>query len=128
MFVLYNPNPEAYRTDDCTVRALTKALNMSWDEAYDTLADHGRENGDMMHKNWVWGSLLMESGFNRAAIPNTCPLCYTVSDFAHDHPYGTYVLGTGEHAVSVIDGNWYDSFDSGDLIPIIYYWREADGL
>lgn len=128
MFVQYNPNPEAYRTDDCTIRALTKALQMSWDDAHRTLADHSRELGDMMHKNWVWGDLLMENGYSRFTIPNTCPHCYTVADFAEDNPVGTYILGTGEHVVAVIDGDWYDTWDSGDEVPIIYYWRREDGI
>lgn len=128
MFVKYNPNPEAYRTDDCVIRALTKALNMSWDEAYETLAEHGRELGDMMHKNWVWGDLLIENGYSRYAIPDTCPHCYTVSDFAADHPFGTYILGTGEHAIALINGDWYDTFNSADCVPIIYYRRREDGI
>ena len=128
MFVLYNPNPEAYRTDDCTIRALTKALNMSWDEAYDTLAEHGRELGDMMHKNWVWGDLLLKNGYSRYAVPNTCPRCYTVSDFANDHPSGMYVLCSGEHVVVLISGDWYDTWDSGDEVVIFYYWRKEDGI
>lgn len=128
MFVQYNPNPEAYRTDDCTIRALTKALQMSWNDAHKVLADHSRELGDMMHKNWVWGDLLLENGYSRSVIPDTCPHCYTVADFAADHPFGTYIVGTGEHVVAVIDGDWYDTFDSGDEVPIIYYWRREDGL
>ena len=128
MFMKYNPNPEAYRTDDCTIRALTKAFNVSWDDAYDALAEHGRELGDMMHKNWVWGDLLIEKGYSRYTLPNTCPRCYTVADFAKDHPVGTYILGTGEHVVAVVDGDWYDTWDSGDEVPIIYYLRNNDGI
>ena len=128
MFVPYNPNPEAYRTDDCTIRALTKALNMSWNDAHKALADHSRELGDMMHKNWVWGDLLMENGYSRSAIPDTCPHCYTIADFAADNPIGTYIVGTGEHVVAIINGDWFDTWDSGDEVPIIYYWRRENGI
>jgi hypothetical protein len=38
---------------------------------------------------------------------------------------GTFVLGTGDHAVTVVDGDYYDSFDSGQMIPIVYYRKEA---
>ena len=92
------------------------------------LAEHGRELGDMMHKNWVWGDLLIEKGYSRYTLPNTCPRCYTVADFAKDHPVGTYILGTGEHVVAVVDGDWYDTWDSGDEVPIIYYWRNNNGI
>lgn len=35
MYQYYNPNPVANRTDDCAVRAVAKALNISWEEALD---------------------------------------------------------------------------------------------
>ena len=30
------------------------------------------------------------------------------------HPYGTYVLGVRQHAVTVKNGEYWDSWDSGD--------------
>lgn len=123
MYVEYNPNPEGKRTDDCTVRALAKALNMDWKTVYMKLAMQGMKLADMMHKNYVWGDLLMDYGFSRYAIPNTCPRCYTVEQFAADHPIGLFVVGTGEHVVTIIDGDWYDSWDSGKSVPIYYFWR-----
>ena len=33
-----------------------------------------------------------------------------------------YLIGTGSHAVAVIDGDYYDSWDSGNEIPA-YFWR-----
>ena len=78
---------------------------------------------DMLASNAVWSAYLIGQGFTRHLIPNTCPDCYTVKDFADDHKQGVYVLGTGSHAVAVIDGNYYDSWDSGDEIPIYYFRR-----
>ena len=49
--------------------------------------------------------------------------CYTIKDFCEEHPYGIYVLATGDHSVAAIDGSYYDSFDSGSLTPIFYYER-----
>ena len=60
-------------------------------------------------------------GFFRENLPNFCPDCYAVKDFARNNPIGTYVLGTGSHVVTVINGDWYDAWDSGDEIPI-YFW------
>ena len=34
MFIQYNPNPEGKSTGDCVIRALTKALNKSWEQVY----------------------------------------------------------------------------------------------
>ena len=121
MFVEFNPNPKSYHTDDHAIRSVAKVLNMKWEQAYKELAEHGMRLGEMMHKSSVWGDLLAEHGFARYSISNNCPNCYTVSDFAMDHPLGTYVLGTGDYSVAVIDGDWFDTWDSGDEVPIFYY-------
>ena len=72
----------------------------------------------------VWGSYLRKLGFKRELIPDTCPDCYTVKDFTDDHPRGRYILATGTHVIAVVDGNYIDTWDSGNEIPI-YYWRET---
>lgn len=123
MFINQNLNPMNKRTDDCVVRAIAKALDIDWKSAYTMLSAHGLKLADGFSKNYVWGDLLLNLGFTRSGIPNTCPDCYTVRDFANEHQNGTYVVGTGDHALAVVDGDYYDSFDSGDLIPIIYYKR-----
>lgn len=125
MWVKYNPNPVSTRNvDDCVVRAITKALNIDWETAYALLANNGFLMGDLMNSNLVWGSVLRQYGFKRSSIPNTCPDCYTISDFCKDHKKGIYVLGTGTHAVTVIDGNYYDSWDSGNEVPVYYWFKD----
>lgn len=121
MWVEYNPNPCGRAVGDCAVRALTKALNVSWEEAYTMMTENGYLMCDMPSSNSVWGAVLRQHGFYREAIPNFCPDCYTVEDFARDNPVGTYVLGTGSHTVCIINGNWYDSWDSGGEI-VQYFW------
>ena len=123
MYIEYNPNPEEKKTDDCTIRALSKALNLTWSQAFAQLAAEAYKQKDMMHKNYVWGNVLMNNGFSRHSLPNTCPQCYTIADFAADHPKGTFVVGTGDHVVTIVDGDWWDSWDSGGQVPIVYYWR-----
>ena len=65
----YNPNPEQNRVGDCTVRAVSKALNESWDDAYDRLCAKGFELGDMPSADAVWGAALISVGF-RVATEN----------------------------------------------------------
>jgi hypothetical protein len=57
-------------------------------------------------------------------LPNDCPDCYTVEDFCQEHPNGTFVVATHGHVLAVIDGNYYDSWDSGQENPIYYFERE----
>lgn len=127
MFIEYNANPVANRTEDCGIRAVAVALDISWDDAFNLLARNARQMGDVMHSNAVISSVLRQNGFNRAIIPNTCPDCYRIADFAREHPHGDYVVGTGTHVVAVIDGNIIDTFNSMDLVPLWYWYRkEAD--
>lgn len=122
----YNPNPRGRRTIDCTVRALTKALDCSWDEAYLRIALEGYLQKSMPSENEVWGMVFWRAGFNRRDLPGPCPWCYTVRQFAREHPRGMYVLCTGSHVVTLIDGDWYDTWDSGDETVSYCYVRMED--
>lgn len=122
MFRYYNPNPLSKQVGDCTVRAITKLLNLSWDEVYDALCKEGHKLADMPSANSVWGSYLRSKGFEVLPLANTCPMCYTVTDFCREHPVGTYLLATGEHVVAVSGGDYFDCWDSGNEIPM-YVWR-----
>jgi len=88
------------------------------------LCMEGLEMADLPNSNAVWASYLKGLGFKKAIIPDTCPDCYTVEDFAEDNPHGIYVLCTGTHTVTVIDGNVYDAWDSSREIPTYYYYKE----
>lgn len=123
MYKAYNPNPAKRRTDDCVVRAVCKALGLSWLEAYDLLAEEGRRKYDLLEANHVWIGFLKGHGFVMRVMSNLCPDCYTVRDFCADHPYGMYILGDGKHVVTVVDGDWYDTWDSGDLVPTFFLRR-----
>ena len=122
MWIEYNSNPVSNRVEDCAVRAVSAALDISWDEAFDLIAYNAKQMGTMPHYNAAWGSVLRQNGFRRYVIPNHCPDCFTVKDFCIDHPKGVYVLGLDSHVVTVIDGNYLDTWDSGNEIPQ-YYWR-----
>jgi len=122
-YVYYNPNPSSNRQSigDCVVRAISKIMNYSWDRTYAELCVEGFTLKDFGNSNTVWDSYLRKHGFVRNVIPNTCPSCYTVLDFCHDNPDGVFLLATGSHVVAVVDGDYYDSWDSGNEVPIYYY-------
>lgn len=124
MFIEYNPNPTGRKVGDCAVRAVAKALNIDWETSYLMIVMNGYQMGDMPSSNSVWGAVLRQNGFYRKAIPDTCPDCYTASDFCKDYPKGTYVLGFGTHVATVINGNLYDSWDSSKEIPQYFWYRK----
>ena len=124
MYIPFQNNPLNKRTDDCVVRALSKALDEPWERVYIDLCLKGLEMADWGNNNAVWDEYLRDKGYRRETIPNTCPNCYTLADFCRDNPSGEFIVSTGTHAVSVIDGNYYDTWDSGDVVPLYAYRRE----
>lgn len=122
-----NPNPEHLLVGDCVIRALAVVLKRSWECVYADLALKGLEMHDMPSANRVWGEYLQSEGYRRFGIADKCPNCYTVSEFAHDHPFGTFILSTGTHVVAVIDGDYYDTWDSGSETPIFYWKKQPVG-
>jgi hypothetical protein len=124
--VEYNANPLNKRVGDCTVRAISKALNQSWEKTYIELCIEGFIRCDILSANHVWGAYLKSKGFCRNIIPNNCPDCYTVQDFCKDHPKGTFILALSGHVVCVENGDFFDTWDSGSEIPI-YYWYKEEG-
>lgn len=117
----FQNNPSGRNVGDCAVRAISAALDVDWETAYALIAANGFQMNDVMSSNSVWGSVLRQHGFYRHSIPNRCPDCYTMEDFARDHQKGVYVVGTGNHVATVKDGMIFDSWDSSKEIPV-YFW------
>lgn len=122
MWIKANPNPLRKEVPDCVIRAISIALNMNWLDIYDDLCELGRREFNMPSADSVWGKYLYQLGFEPFLIPSVCPKCVTVNEFTKMYPYGIYIIGTGSHAVAVIDGNYYDSWDSGNEVPS-FFWR-----
>ena len=122
MWIKCNPNPAKKEVPDCVVRAIAIATWQTWLDVYDAICAEGREEFNMPSVNSVWGKYLFGLGFEPFILPYACPECVTVRAFCRMYPHGVYIIGTGSHAVAVIDGNYYDSWDSGREVPS-YFWR-----
>ena len=123
MWKQHNENPINKRVGDCVIRAISTALGQDWETTFCQLCVQGMMLFDLPSSNAVWGSFLSAKGYRRTTIPNDCG-CYTVEDFCKDHPKGTYILGTGTHALAVVDGDYCDVWDSGNECPIYYFEKE----
>ena len=116
----YNPNPDGRNVGDCTVRALSKALDQDWDSTYWGICVEGNLLHDMPSANTVWGSYLKKKGFLRELVPDDM----TVRDFVTANPRGTYVIALSGHVVCAKDGVLYDTWDSSNEIAV-YYWTKG---
>ena len=127
MFVYLNMNPDKRHTIDCVIRGVSFVTDSDWETTFLRIAVECIKYHDMPEVNHVWASYLKSLGFTRHLIPDTCPICYTVKDFCHDHQVGTYLLvivgygATGGHVVAVRNGDYFDIWDSGNEVPT-YFW------
>ena len=126
MYVSYNANPDGNRVGDCTIRAISKVLGQTWEQTYAGVAVEGMAIYNMPSANVVWNNYLKRKGFKRYIIPDDLPEDYSVRDFCRDNPKSTFLLALSGHVVAVIDGNYYDTWDSGDEIPIYFWHRKED--
>lgn len=126
MWEYYNPNPLERKTSDCAIRAVAKALEITWEEAYAKLSADGFTMGDLPNSNQVISAVLRTNGFYKMNIPNSCPDCYTFEDFCRDNPLGRFVLGTGTHVACIVNGVIYDTWDSSDMIPVFVFYKDVE--
>lgn len=125
MWTQFNNNPAGRNVGDCAVRAISVALSVDWETAYAMLVASAFFMADMPSSDAVSGAVLRRHGFKRKNIPDTCPDCYTIADFCKDNPHGVFVVGTGGHVSTVIDGDVYDSWNSLNEIAV-YAWYKPD--
>ena len=121
-----NLNPKGKSVGDCTVRAIAIATGSAWVDTYLDLCLMGMVMADMPSANSVTTAYLRNKGFRRRTIQDECPDYYTISDFCKDHPKGTYIIGTGSHLTTVIDGDLLDSWDSSNECPVYYFEKMED--
>ena len=124
MYIFVNENPDGLNIGDCVVRAISTALGQPWERTYIDLCIEGFMFSNLPNANEVWASYLAYKGFKRYSLPDTYPICYTVADFAAEHPEGVYVFATGSHAVCVKDGNVLDNWDSSGEVATYYFSKE----
>ena len=115
----YNPNPKAHNTGDCSLRAYCAAFGKSWEEVYDIASKISKENGYIMDASPACDKILREAfgcdvdpTYNKKVVKAKDRM--TINTFAMSHPYGVYVVHTHGHLTTVKNGEYWDSWDSGD--------------
>ena len=115
MFKYYNCNPLGREVNDCTVRALSLAYEVTWDEAFDILSDLAQLQATMLDDiEHIDGYLTRNSKkiYEREYSNQNL----TVGEFVEEHPQGIYLITMRGHITCCIDGCIYDTFNPSDRI------------
>lgn len=129
-FVYFQPNQMDLKDNygDCQIRALAKAFNVSWVEAFKMEIPYCLKyqcNNIFDVDTNVRHQILAELGFSYHGVSvRSGKSRPTVDEFAKDHPTGTFILKVAHHVVAVVDGKYYDTWDSGSR-PL-YGWYEKE--
>lgn len=124
----YQPNKKDLKDDygDCVIRSLTKVLDMEWLQVFDELLPYARELQCMPNGKPCYEKFLKNKGFIYNGISNKKGSKRPTFDrFAKDHKTGTYVLRVAHHLVAVVDGFYYDTWDSGESSMYGYWEKNA---
>lgn len=126
LFKYYQPNKKDIKDKygDCVVRALTKALNKTWLEVYDDLIPIARELQCIPNSKTCYEPYLQQQGLTYQGVSNKRGTVRpTVASFARDHKKGTYIARVANHIVAIVDGHYFDTWDSG-LKSLYGYWKK----
>lgn len=126
-YAYYQPNETDIKdkVGDCQIRALSKALGLTWLEVFDLTMPMCREERvpsifscDLTRTKRLMANL----GFVYTGVSNKKGTKRpTVRSFAKDHPNGRYVLSVANHVVACVDGKYYDTWDCGSHSLYGYY-------
>lgn len=86
MFRYYNANEFGRDIEDCTIRAISVAEEISWDKAYRKISDYARERGLMMSSVENIEQYLDDN------YEKVCETDMTVGEFAYNHPIGRFLV------------------------------------
>lgn len=102
--------------NDCVVRACAVALHVPYDQAYDTLANAGRDCGHGM----------MAQDYSKT-LTQCCTQLHewtkcSLSEFIAAHPQGSYIIRIWHHATALVDGVVHDDHMFFDQ-PVLAAWQ-----
>ena len=113
-FVKYNANPKHRKTTDCVIRALSIALNNSWEATYRSLVDYSIKNYLMCTEKRAYTGYLKAKGYEMQKMPKRMDNSrYTVKEFIDElaRPNAVYVINIAHHLTVVKDKVLLDSWD-----------------
>lgn len=125
----YQPNKKDVKDEygDCVIRSLTKVTGKEWLQVFEELLPYARELQCMPNGKPCYGTYLRDNGFEYHGISNKKGSKRpTVDSFTKENKEGTYLLRVARHCVAVVDGIYYDTWDSGDCCLYGYWKKKGD--
>lgn len=86
MYKYYNANSRGNFVNDCVIRAVSVAENMSWEDTYDDLSRIAKKNGILLD-DVDFVDPLLDYRYDRMPV-----LHETIGDFVASCPIGTYLI------------------------------------
>ena len=134
IFEYYNPNPiydekkhrhKRWIRCDCTVRTISKALDVSWTDAYHMLCEAGESIGEMPDTRDAVEIVLLNNGFETVKMPRPRlgEQRERVRDIVEMTDDGDTVIvcNCRHHTVCLQDGKIWDTWNSANLV-VFTYW------
>lgn len=129
----FNPNPTCkyfksgspknWYINDSSVRAVAKALNLTWEDAYDKLSKAGKEIYNIPSSKQAIDKVLEnEYNFITLGKPKKGESRPTVSNFAKQNNKGYYVLNLADYYIAIVDGEVYDVSEKCLESSVYSYW------
>ena len=122
----YNANFKNKKTTDCVVRAISVALNKSWEDTFKELSAYTLETGYMWNDNGACGfkKFLKLKGYDKQKMPrrkdNTR---YTVKEFIEElaNKNSIYIISVAGHLTVVKNLTLIDIWDCSNK-SVGNYW------
>lgn len=116
-------NPKNWYINDSSVRAIAKALDLTWEGAYDKLTAVGKEIYNMpSSKQTIERVLEKDYEFITLGKPKKGESRPTVAEFVKQNNVGSYVLNLADYYITVIDGEIYDVSEKCLKSSVYSYW------
>lgn len=129
-FKYFQPNKKDLKDnyDDCVVRSLVAVTDKNWVWVFDELCSVARDIQCMPNNKMCYEEFLKRNGFKYRGISNKKGSKRpTVLSFTKEHKQGKYVLVVANHLVSLVNGKYLDTWDSGDK-SMYGYWEKEENL
>lgn len=110
-------------TNDCIIRSVAKAFNEDWQSVMRKFCDVAIEKYLMPNNYPVAKAVLKDYPCTEIQLPQSDFI--SVSKLAAQKPNKKLVALTRDHAIAIVNGTWYDLYDSGNDI-VESYWEVVE--